>query len=438
MNNTENTEDIENTQAPRPAEYLKMLFRSKWLIISSTWLGLIIGIIACFTLPPKYRSSAVILIQEEKAINPLMQGLAVSSTVEDRMKNIKEQLLGWNSLVSLTKKLNLDRKIDNQKAFEALILGLRNDILVQVRGSNLIMISYFGKNPQETQLVAKTMTEILLEENMRAQTKETDVAINFIKEQLDLYKRKIKESEVADYEDQLKRLLIDSTEEHPMVKDLRTKMETAKKELASGEYEITHAGKTVNSAATEALKQELEKMTQEAATGVNLTDPNAPTDPNTAIYKLMLIDKVDSVVARDIKVNENIYNVLLQKLETAKITQRLEASREGTRYTIIDPPRLPLSPSKPNKPLVILGGIFAGMCLGVGLVFGREFLDSSFLDLEEARNFLNVPVLGAISRLTTEEEVNKEKEKRKRFINFGIIASVSFIIIALLYYLLKR
>lgn len=434
----ENVENTGNVHTSSPAEYLKMLFRSKWLIIGSAWAGLIIGIVVCFTLPPKYQSSAVILIQEEKAINPLMQGLAVSSTVEDRMKNIKEQLLGWNSLVSLSKKLNLDRKIDNQTDFENLILGLRRDILVQVRGSNLISISYFGKNPQETQLVAKTMTDILLEENMRAQTKETDVAINFIKEQLDLYKRKIKESEIADMEDQLKKLLVDSTEEHPLVKELRQKMATAKKELASGKYEVSVAGKQVSSAASEAIKHELDKMTKEAANATPESNPNAPTDPNTAIYKLMLMDKVDSVLARDIKVNENIYNVLLQKLETAKITQRLEASKEGTRYTIIDPPRLPLWPSKPNKPLVILGGIFGGICLGIGMVFGREFLDTSFLDLEEARIFLSVPILGAISRLTTQEEINKEKTKRKKFITLGAIASASFVIIASLVYLLKR
>jgi len=331
-----------------------------------------------------------------------MAGLAVSSSVEVRMKTIKEQLLGWNSLVSLTKKLNLDANINSAIEFEKLILGLRSNIIVQVRGNNLIRIAYVGKNPKETQLIAKTMTDILLEENMRAQTKETDVAINFISGQLDLYKRKIKESEIADLEDQLTKLLVDSTEVHPMVKDLRKKLATAKKELESGEYEVADAGKPISSAATEALKKELDKMTKEAtdnslATSQNI---NAPSDPNTAIYKLMLMDKVDAALARDTQVNENIYNLLLQKLETAKITQRLEASKEGTRYTIIDPARLPLSPSRPNKPRIIFMGIFAGICLGVGLIFAREFLDSSFLDLEEAKIDLGVPILGAISRLT--------------------------------------
>ena len=433
-------ENIENTQTRSPADYLKIFFRNKWLLISAAWVGLVIGIVFSFILPPKYESSAVILVQEEKAMNPLMQGLAISSSVEDRMKTIKEQLLGWNSLVSLTKKLNLDREISSQKDFEKLILGLRNDIQVQVRGQNIIRISYTGKNPQETQLIAKTMTDILLEENMRAQTKETDVAINFITEQLALYKRKIKESEVADFEDQLKKLLVDSTEEHPLVKELRQKIATAKKELASGEYEVSVAGKPVNSAAAEALRKELDKMTKEASDDLTTSQQNSniPTDPNTAIYKLMLMDKVDSALARDTKVNENIYNLLLQKLETAKITQRLEASKEGTRYTIIDPPRLPLSPSRPNKPKVILLGIFAGTCLGVGLIFSREFLDNSILDLEEAKAILSIPILGAISRLTTQDEINKEKAQQKRLITIGAIASASLLIISLLYYLLRQ
>ncbi len=431
----------ENIQTRSPADYLKIFFRNKWLIIGGAWIGLVIGTVFSLTLPPKYESSSVILVQEEKAINPLMQGLAISSSVEVRMKTIKEQLLGWNSLVSLTKKLNLDRHANSAKEFEKLILGLRNSIIVQVRGNNLIRISYIGESPRETQLIAKTMTDILLEENMRAQTKETDVAINFITEQLDLYKRKIKESEAADLEDQLKKLLVDSTEEHPMVKELRQKISTVKKELASGEYEVSVAGKPVNSVAAEALKKELEKMTKEASDdslgfGKN---PNAPTDPNAAIYKLMLMDKVDSALARDTKVNENIYNLLLQKLETAKITQRLEASKEGTRYTIIDPARLPLTPSKPKKPLVIFMGLFGGICLGIGLIFAREFLDSSFLDLEEAKTALiNVPVLGAISRLTTQDEIDKEKAQRKKLIIIGAIASASLLIIALLYYLLRR
>ena len=110
------------------------------------------------------------------------------------------------------------------------------------------------------------------------------------------------------------------------------------------------------------LKKELDKIIDKEKQSVS-TDGMAyafggsdaqNSDPNATLYKVVLMDKLDSVLARDMRVNENIYNMLLQKLETAKITQRLEASKEGTRYTVIDPPRLPLTPSKPKKLMVIL------------------------------------------------------------------------------------
>ena len=151
-----------------------------------------------------------------------------------------------------------------------------------------------------------------------------------------------------------------------------------------------------------------------------------------------MIDKVDSARAQDVGVNERIYNDLLQRLETAKITQRLEASKEGTRYTIIDPPRLPLTPSKPKKLMVIFLGLFLGAASGTGLVFGREFLDHSFLDIEDAKLNLELPILGAISRLTTQEEIDKEKYKEKKLIVLGLFASGILIFISILIYLLRK
>jgi len=422
-----------------PADYLKILFRRKWLLIAPIFLGAVISIVLCFLLPPAYESAAVILVEEEKMINPLIQGLAVSTTAMQRMRNIKEQLLGWVSLVELTKRLDMLKNVKTQAQFEGLILGLRRNIAVQMRGTNIIKISYFGKSPEQTQAVAKTLTDVLVDENVRSQTQEAELAITFIKEQLDVYKRKIKETEIANMEEQLKALLLDSTEAHPLVKELRQKITAAKKQLDSGEFKVATAQDGSNPT-YQALKQELDKLTgQELGAATAAASPsNEPYDPNTGIYKLMLMDKLDSVMARDKQVNENIYNMLLQKLETAKITQRLEASKQGTRYTIIDPPRLPLKPSKPNKLLVIFLGLFFGAGAGVGLVLGREFMDHSFLDIEDAKENLELPVLGAISRLTTQEEIEKEKYKKKRMVTIASVSSVTLIVIVMLISFFRR
>lgn len=434
-------ENQEFTKFKNPTEYLKVFFRRKWFVIGPTFIGLVLGIVACFLLPRTWQASAIILVEEEKIINPLIQNLAVSTTAVQRMQSIREILLGWTSLVELTKKLNLSKNVQTQLQYEDLIMGLRKNIDVRMRQPNIIQISYFGKEPRETQLVAKTLTDILVEKNMQSQTKETDVAINFIKEQLAIYKRKIKESEVSKLEEDLKKLLVDSTEQHPLVREFRQKVEIAKKELASGDYQVTGNEQPINDAKREALKQELDKLISKetAILSGSTAYANEPEqDPNQAIYKLLLMDKVDSSRAQDMDVNVNIYNMLLQKLETAKITQRLETSREGTRYNIIDPPRLPLKPAKPNKLKVIVLGIFLGGFAGTGLVFGREFMDHSFLDIEDARGTLELPVLGAISRLTTEEEIAKEKYQKKKLITITLASSAALIIITMLIYFFKR
>jgi uncharacterized protein involved in exopolysaccharide biosynthesis len=422
----------ESTSHQNPMSYLKIFFRRKWLIITPAFIGVVLGITACFIVPPTYESNTLIIVEEEKIINPLIQGLAVSTSASQRMEAIKERILGWNSLTELSKKLNLASNLKTQAQLEGLITGLRNNISVSMRDSNLVRISYRGRNPKQTQLITQSLTDILVEENVRSQTRETDVAINFIKEQLEVYKRKIKESEIGQLEEQLKNLLVDSTEEHPLVKELRGKIASAKKELETGDFKVATLDHPVVGPAYEGLKQELDKIiTKEAAT-------NSPVNTNTSMYKLLLTDKLDSAMGRDISVNEGIYNVLLQKLETAKITQRLEASKEGTRYNIVEPPHIPLKPIKPNKIQLVLLGLFLGGASGVGLVLGRDFMDHSFLDIEDAKNNLGLPILGAISRLTTQEEIDKERTKQKKLIKLVLNSSLTLIIIAILISLIKK
>ena len=118
-------ENYENARQRNPADYLKIFFRRKWLFLAPVFIGVVISIAACFLLPPTYESSTVILVEEEKIINPLIQGLAVSTSVAQRMRTLREQILSWSSLVELTKKLDLAKNVKNQLEYENLIKGLR-------------------------------------------------------------------------------------------------------------------------------------------------------------------------------------------------------------------------------------------------------------------------------------------------------------------------
>lgn len=408
-----------------PMNFLKIFFRRKEMIIIPAFAGLVIGVCAGMVLPKKYVSSTVLLVEEGKSDNPLFNNLAVSSTVGQRLNTISESMLGWNSLVELVKRLNLDKDVKTPAQLEYLILGIRKDMDIRPKSNNIINLSYTGDTPEITQSIVQNITEIFIDRNKNIQEKETSDAIKFIEEQLKVYRGKIKSSEIAQMNDELKTLLLDSTDKHPRVKELRELITTKEEELRKENLQYTENlmidTKTNNPIILE-IKSALETVEKD------LDIQQFGDDAQQDYYKILLAEKIDKVMAKDIGINQDMYNRLLQRLETAKITQRLQASKEGTKYTVLDPPRLPLRPIKPNKMMVALGGMVAGLALGVGLVLAIEFLDKSFIDVEDANNYFDAPLLGAISKIKTEAGIRHEREKTVWVYSLCAIAGVMIII----------
>ena len=411
-----------------PLEYLKIFFRRKWLLIIPTFTGLIIGVCSGILLPPKYLSSTLILVEEGKSDNPLFSNLAVSTTVAQRMNTIRESMLSWNSLVELVKRLHLDREVKSTYDFEQLILSIRRKIAIRPRSQNIIELHYVSEQPVETQAVVKNITDIFIEKNVSIQNQETSDAIKFIEEQLKVYKGKIKSAQIAALQERLNDLLIDSTEQHPLVKEFREQIAAKKAELQKENLEYTESD-ILKMEAVNPLINEIKKTLDTLQTTTTDVKAAVPT-PETDIYKVMLVDKLENVMARDVKVNESIYNMLLQRLETAKITQRLQSSKEGTRYTILDPPRVPIKPVEPNKLFVSLAGLLLGGFLGAGLVILAELLDSSFLDVQEAKEYLGEPLLGAVSKIKTPESIREENERQKWYLGLTLATGVIAVIVA--------
>lgn len=409
--------------------YLKIFFRRKELIFIPCFIGLVFGVCAGIILPSQYRTRTVILVAEGKTDNPLFDKLAVSTTVEQRLVTIREAMLGWGSLTKLVKRLRLDKDVKSTKQYEDLIETIRDNISIRMKSDNVIDLSYVDYDPNKTQAVVKTITDIFIERNQEILDKQTADAIMFIEEQLRVYKGKIKSAEIAKLQDQLNEYLIDSTEKHPMVKQLREKIEGKRVELQREKLQYTDAGvlKLQNT-------DELITSIKTALDKIDTKDKESPSRSATApdvVTKVMLLDKLENVLARDAQVNEGIYNMLLQRLETAKITQRLQASKEGTKYNIIEPPRVPLKPFKPNRLMIAFAGLVFGGFIGFGLVVATEFLDKSFIDVEEAKEFLGVSLLGAISKLNTEDSLRQDRDQKRWAYSLTVVAGMAVILVTI-------
>jgi len=415
--------------AVSPINYLKIFFKRKELFLIPAFAGLIIGICTGLLLPKKYISSTVILVQEAKSDNPLFDKLAVSTTISQRMIGIKESILGWNSLAELVRRLKLDRDVKTKQEFEGLIEGLRKNVIINLRGNNIISLSYVGIEPERTQAIVQNITDIFIDKNIQTQNEETSDAIKFIEEQLRVYKGKIKSAEIARLQDELDNFLIDSTEKHPFVRRLREQIITKKEELRKENLEYTeNAALTIET--TKPMISEITKALN-TLTADRPTRKDLHSQEGESSQLLVSLD-LDKVVARDIDVNEKIYNTLLQRIESAKITQRLQSSKEGTKYTVLDPPRVPLAPFKPNKAVVALMGLLCGCGIGIGLIFISELVDQSFIDVEEAKNYLGAPLFGAISKINTPESLQREKEKDLWLYSLSFVAGIATIIVAVM------
>ena len=109
---------------------------------------------------------------------------------------------------------------------------------------------------------------------------------------------------------------------------------------------------------------------------------------------------------RAVRVSENIYLLLLEKHQEARINEVMEFGD----IIIISKALAPEAPIKPNKKLNLAIGGILGLMLGVMLVFFLEYMDNTIKNTEDVERILNLPILGVIPKDTPEK---KKKRKRK-------------------------
>ncbi len=90
-----------------------------------------------------------------------------------------------------------------------------------------------------------------------------------------------------------------------------------------------------------------------------------------------------TMLLRDYENIQRGYETLLDKRQEAKISESLERRQKGEIFRVIDPALLPQRPATPNRPLLILVGLCAGLAAGLGLAFVREQMDPSIQSEED-------------------------------------------------------
>ena len=107
------------------------------------------------------------------------------------------------------------------------------------------------------------------------------------------------------------------------------------------------------------------------------------------------------------------YNDLLQKESESQMATSMEQMQEGERFTMIDPPSLPIKPDFPNRLKMCGAGLGAGVALGLLIVGGLEFFDDRLHSDEQIRKLLPVVVISEIPEIAS---LDDERNRRRRLI----------------------
>lgn len=102
-------------------------------------------------------------------------------------------------------------------------------------------------------------------------------------------------------------------------------------------------------------------------------------------------------------VYQRIYDDLLIKLESARVSRDLELG-SNTTFKVMDPPVVPNAPIFPNRVKMILLGLFLAICGGVGSVLGLDYLNHTFQSEDLLESGLRVPLLASIPEVVTQED----------------------------------
>lgn len=78
---------------------------------------------------------------------------------------------------------------------------------------------------------------------------------------------------------------------------------------------------------------------------------------------------------RDYSNIQRQYDAAQSALQQASAGERIEVLSKGERLSVLDAATVPNEPSSPNRPLVALGGVFAGMLAGIGLIVLLELMN---------------------------------------------------------------
>jgi polysaccharide chain length determinant protein (PEP-CTERM system associated) len=217
------------------------------------------------------------------------------------------------------------------------------------------------------------------------------------------------DSRIETMQTRLDDLLLKYTDQHPDVVSLKKTIKALK---AQREKEIAQIVKSSGSASESGL--DANPVYQQLKIALGEADANAAAlkvrvdQYKAEVAKLEnAVDTIPKVEAdlkrlnRDYDINKKNYDALVQRRESAKISQQAGQNADDVKFRVVDPPFVGSDPVAPNRPLLISGVLVLGMVGGIAFAFFMSQIKPTYDSPRLITQDLGVPVFGSVSRVWT-------------------------------------
>jgi len=124
------------------------------------------------------------------------------------------------------------------------------------------------------------------------------------------------------------------------------------------------------------------------------------------------IEKEYQYLLRDYQNTRMKYQEIRAKKMSADLAQNLESERKGERFTLIQPPELPIDPVSPNRTAMVFLAVILGLGAGLGVVIMLEAMSAAVFGAAEVTALTGIAPLAIIGYMETQEEEGHHNRKR--------------------------
>lgn len=201
--------------------YLHLISSKKHIFIIASILLITIFLIYVYSIPKNYTAKSTILL-EGNIIEKFVKGIAITPSMKETMKTMRDTILGRGLIFKTLRKLNLDSRVKTDKELEKMIFNFQKRAKLKVRRTGSFVLSFSSEDPALSRDYVNTLVSLYIEENIIMKKIESDSATKFLRKQVEFFKEKMDRAENAIIKNRQEKGIYIAVDENSLIKEIKS------------------------------------------------------------------------------------------------------------------------------------------------------------------------------------------------------------------------